>query len=153
MTGGEPTEQATPNIVGGSESCRVQHAGTNQCTRAIGNRVTMEISVVPSDFTGTIGGSGTIQPALFPHNSSFGSCLHKEHPNTMTIARIVSFSHRSTTCPSIACSQHAAEPTCKPPPVFCVKTQVAADNRNTRAEKMTRGRKYLRQYGIANVAV
>lgn len=56
------------------------------------------------------------------------SRLYKAHPKTITMARIVSFSHRSTTCPSIAGSQHAAEPTYNPPPIFCVKTQVASDN-------------------------
>ena len=41
-----------------------QCAGTNQATGTTGNSGTREIPVVPSDFTGTIEGSGIIQPAL-----------------------------------------------------------------------------------------
>jgi len=40
-----------------------------------------------------------------PNTASF----YNEHPNTVTIARIVWFSHRSTTQPSLEGSQHAAE--------------------------------------------
>lgn len=52
--------------------------------------------------------------------------FHSEHPNMTTIASIDWFSHRSTTQPSIVGSQHAAELMCKPPPIFCVSTHVAA---------------------------